>query len=98
MLDKYTLKVKISDIGDLSLWKHARIFWSYDYKSVYSSPEVLEGALDKLDPMEEFDVYSFGMIMWFIFTETIPFNNSVNTAYEFVVKENSRPKLPDYLT
>lgn len=50
VLDKNTLKVKVADLGDLSLRKHARIFWSYDYKSVYSSPEVLDGALDKLDP------------------------------------------------
>ena len=35
--------------------------------------------------------------MWFIFTETTPFNNSVHTAYDFVVKENSRPKIPDYV-
>lgn len=37
------------------------------------------------------------MILWEIYTETVPFNNKVSNALEFVVKEASRPKIPDYI-
>jgi hypothetical protein len=50
IVDEERLLVKIQDLGDKSLRKHARIFKNYDYRSVFSCPEVLEHALDKLEP------------------------------------------------
>ncbi len=39
------------------------------------------------------DVYSFGMLMWEIWHETIPFDNDLNLCQQYVVKEDSRPMI-----
>ena len=39
------------------------------------------------------DVYSFGMILWELWHESVPFDNDINQAIQYVVKEESRPKI-----
>lgn len=39
------------------------------------------------------DVYSFGIIIWELWHQAVPFNNDIQTAMHFVLKENSRPKI-----
>ena len=39
------------------------------------------------------DVYSFGMILWEIWHESIPFDGELDEAIQYVVKEESRPKI-----
>ena len=91
--DKESLKILIGDLGDNSIRKHARIFSGYNYKSVFSCPEILEDALDHSDPNEMFDVYSFGIIVWEIYSGLVPFNDDYETAFEYVVKNEGRPKI-----
>ena len=37
------------------------------------------------------DVYSFGMLMWEIFCEQLPFDGDLKMAIEYVVNQDSRP-------
>jgi hypothetical protein len=39
------------------------------------------------------DTYSFGMIIWELWHMSIPFDNDIKSAEEYVVKEESRPKI-----
>lgn len=39
------------------------------------------------------DTYSFGLILWELWHQAIPFDNDVVQAAKYVVKENSRPKI-----
>ena len=39
------------------------------------------------------DIYSYGMIIWEIWHQSVPFDGDIVTAQEYVVKEESRPKI-----
>lgn len=39
------------------------------------------------------DIYSYGMIIWEIFSVIVPFADSIDAATMFVVERNSRPKI-----
>lgn len=39
------------------------------------------------------DVYSFGLIMWELYHESIPFDDDLEACYELVVKMNRRPRI-----
>lgn len=39
------------------------------------------------------DVYSFGLIMWEIFFECVPFDNDVTECTKYVLQQNTRPKI-----
>lgn len=39
------------------------------------------------------DVYSFGVILWELWHEAIPFDNDMVEAQKYVVNEESRPKI-----
>ena len=88
------ISIKIGDVGDSTLRKHAAIFNGYDYRSVFSCPEILESGLGQEGAIEAHDIYSYGVILWEIWSEMVPFNDSIATAVEYVVKECARPKIP----
>ena len=39
------------------------------------------------------DVYSFGMLMWEVLYEKVPFEGQLNMAMEYVLKEDARPMI-----
>ena len=39
------------------------------------------------------DVYSFGMFMWELFHEYVPFDNDLKMAIEYVLDSDSRPMI-----
>ena len=39
------------------------------------------------------DVYSFGMLMWEILYEAVPFEGELKDAVEYVVQEDARPRI-----
>jgi serine/threonine protein kinase len=39
------------------------------------------------------DIYSFGILLWELYTNTIPFNVKISTLYDYVVIENYRPEI-----
>lgn len=88
------LTVQIGDVGDGSLRRHAAIFNGYDSRSVFSSPEVLESGFQQEGGSEAHDIFSYGIILWEIWSEMVPFNDSTPTAVEYVLNGESRPKIP----
>jgi hypothetical protein len=41
------------------------------------------------------DVYSFGMLMWEVFHQTVPFDGDLKVCTEYVVNSESRPKIDE---
>ena len=39
------------------------------------------------------DVYSFGMVMWEVLHDQMPFDGMLKTAIEYVVDEDARPRI-----
>ncbi len=39
------------------------------------------------------DVYSFGLIMWELYHESVPFDNELKDCTEYVVNRDERPKI-----
>ena len=44
-----------------------------------------------MDPSYQYDIYAFGMLMWEILYERVPFEGEIKDAMEYVVKEDARP-------
>ena len=87
-------KIKIGDLGDLSIRQSAKIFLDYDVRNTWSSPEVMS------DPNLVFtarkismDIYSFGMLLWELFSKVVPFGDNTDGAKAVVVEKNFRPKI-----
>ena len=75
------------------LYKYASTFYNYKNISVWSSPEALKAGkkVEGLGP--ETDVYSFGMILWELWHETVPFDNDVALCQQYVIQEDARPMI-----
>lgn len=41
----------------------------------------------------ELDVYSFGLIVWELWHEHVPFDDDLIEAQKYVINEESRPKI-----
>jgi hypothetical protein len=39
------------------------------------------------------DIYSYGMLLWELFSAIVPFADSIDAAKTFVIEKNSRPKI-----
>ena len=53
------------------------MFFDYRITSVWSSPEALESLKKIKDPTPEMDVYSYGLILWELWHQAIPFDNDI---------------------
>lgn len=69
------------------------MFFSYRVASVWSAPEILQSPKKLPKLTKQMDVYSYGMIIWEIWHQNIPFDGDIVTAQEYVVKDESRPKI-----
>ena len=47
--------------------------------------------------MKKNDIYSFGMLLWEIFTETIPFNVKLSELKKYIIEEKLRPQVSNEL-
>jgi hypothetical protein len=86
-------KVRIGDLEMIPLYKVANTFGDYRNSSVWSSPECLQNLKKVLDPTPEMDVYSFSMLMWEIWHDTVPFEGDLHLCKKYVVTEDSRPSI-----
>jgi serine/threonine protein kinase len=86
-------KVRIGDLEMIPLYKVANTFGDYRNSSVWSSPECLQNLKKVLDPTPEMDVYSFSMLMWEIWHDTVPFEGDLHLCQKYVVTEDSRPSI-----
>jgi hypothetical protein len=67
-------RVFVTDFGMAKIKKYAGIVCGYSNKSAWSSPQVLaDRRLTAVKTEFSDDVYSFGVIVWEIFTETQPY-------------------------
>lgn len=91
------MKPKISDFLLGSFKKYAGIMINYINKSQYTAPEYLEEKGNVVQNCRKpADVYSYGMILWELFTKKEPFQGiSLKKLTYLVVKEKSRPKIPE---
>ena len=71
--------------------RYANMFYSYRCVSVWSPPENLKNAKKRQDPTPQMDVYAFGMIMWEILHEKIPFDGDQDSVVNYVVEQDARP-------
>ena len=71
------------EMGDFK--KYANMFYNYRSVSVWSPPECLKQSKKRLDPTWQMDVYSFGMLMWEVLYEKVPFEGQLNMAMEYVL-------------
>jgi serine/threonine protein kinase len=71
--------IRIGDLELSPLQKYASTFYSYKNQSVWSAPELLKAGTKRqnVEPTPEADIYSFGMLMWELWHETVPFDNDV---------------------
>ena len=92
---------KIVDFGFKNLYELANLFNKYINKNGYSAPEILatSGKFYKIpenvnDNMKKIDIYSFGMILWEIITNTVPFDVKLTEIKKYVLEEKVRPEVP----
>jgi len=78
------------------LKKYANMFYSYRPITVWSPPEVLRSPKKLLEPLTTMDVYSFGVLMWELFHEKVPFDGDITACTRFVTQENVRPKIEEH--
>ena len=74
------VKVQVGQAEMRDLAKYANIFYNYRVASVWSSPECLKQKRKLLDPTAKMDVYSFGLILWELWHEKIPFEGNMDEA------------------
>ena len=91
----------IIDFGLKNLYELANLFNKYMNKSGYSAPEILatNGKFFKIpenidDNLKKIDIYSYGMILWEIITNTVPFDVKLADIKKYVLEEKVRPEVP----
>lgn len=78
--------VRLGDLELAPLIKYASTFYNYKNISVWSSPEILKSGKKIADnPVPEMDVYSYGMILWELWHEHVPFDNDLALYSKYVL-------------
>ena len=87
--------VLVADLGLEHLKKYVGLLEGYCNKNGWSSPEVLKDSGNVvIKPSCSDDVYSFGMILWEMFTEQEPFPDyTLKKLKELVSEQGFRPTL-----
>jgi hypothetical protein len=78
------VRVGQADLKDLS--NYANMFYDYRDKNVWSAPECLKERKKLVEPTWEMDAYSFGVLMWEVWLEKVPFDGDLNEAIDVVLK------------
>lgn len=89
----FEVRVRIADVETFDFMEYANIFFNYRITSVWSSPEALKSMKKITELTTCMDIYSFGMILWELWHQSIPFDNEIKEAAQYVLKEESRPKI-----
>ncbi|CDW80512.1 protein kinase [Stylonychia lemnae] len=87
------VKVILGDLELLPIQKYANTFYDYRSVTVWSPPESLKNLKKMEDPEPEMDTYSYGMLLWELWHEMIPFDNDLKLCQNYVVNEQSRPQI-----
>eukprot|EP00743_Colponemidia_sp_Colp-15_P003008 GILK01003253.1.p1 GENE.GILK01003253.1~~GILK01003253.1.p1 ORF type:complete len:596 (-),score=86.89 GILK01003253.1:171-1913(-) len=88
--------VLVADVGLDRLKKYAGVVCGYSNKNAWTAPELLkEYSATTAGAAPSADVYSFGIILWELYTNTIPFQGmSVPEIRKCVVDGEYRPSIP----
>ena len=78
------MRVGQADLKDLSTY--ANMFYDYRDVNVWSAPESLKERKKMVEPTREMDSYSFGVLMWELWHEKVPFDGELNEAIDVVLK------------
>ena len=96
LLDK-DFTPKVGDILFYDLKKYCAVVIGYQNKTKYTAPEYLKenGGISN-NPKTSADVYSYGLIMWELITETQAFQNmKMADLKKVIIEDDSRPKIPE---
>ena len=92
----------IVDFGFRNLYELANLFNKYINKSGYSPPEVLNTSSkffkipeNSNENLEKIDIYSYGMILWEIIENKVPFDVKLADIKKLVLEEKVRPEIPE---
>lgn len=83
--------VRLGELEMSDFKRYANMFYNYRSVSVWAPPECLKASKKRLDATWQMDVYAFGMLMWEVLYERVPFEGEVRSAIEYVVGEDARP-------
>ena len=70
-------EIRLGELEFNDLKKYANMFYSYRCANVWSAPECLRQVKKRPDPTTQMDVYSFGMLMWELLFDKVPFNGDL---------------------
>ena len=88
--DAFELKLRVSDMEIQDFMEYSNMFFNYRIASVWSSPECLAQPKRIVEGNIRMDAYSYGIIMWELWHQEVPFDNDVSSAKQYVMEE-SRP-------
>lgn len=89
----------VSDYGLAKVKKYAGLMLSYSNKNAWSSPEQLrERSITTMNVTQEDDIYSFGVILWEILTESVPFEGFTRKKlFQKIALEHYKPQIPAHI-